>query len=733
MEMLDALITTAKALFRRIGGEPERATVPNAPAQDRDPRKLVTAERSVATGAAPGAVIVTGDKNVISLPTTDGGTGSRRFQLPADIEDFQGREREIEQLLDVLGDSGQAAITAIGGMGGVGKSALAVHVAHRLVEHYPDGQLVVDMGGTSDAPLTPVEAMGKVIHSFDPAVRLPEAPDDVAALYRSTLAGKHALVVLDNAADAAQVRPLTPPPPSGVIITSRRAIVLPGLRSFLLGALSEAEARALLRAILGPDRASAAERDEIARRCGRLPLALRVAGTFLAGHLDWTVGEYLEALADERQRLQRLRVNDDPELDVAASLSLSATQLAREQPELVERWRMLAVFPADFDRAAVAAVCEVSPDQARDELSALVGRSMVLFDQDSGRHRLHDLMRDVARGTYLAEDEAASEQRRQRSARAAARHAAHYLTVLGTARNLYMQRGERITAGLELFDLERRNIEAGQAWAAQHAPESHEAARLCSEYPDAGVYVLNLRQHPRECIAWLEAAVEAAGRLNDRAAEGRHLGNLDTAYGDLGETRRAIGYHEQDLKIARKIGDRRGEGGALSNLGNAYADLGGTRRAIRNHKQALEIMHKIGNRQDEGAVLGSLGNAYADLGKPRRAIEYYEQQLEITCAIGDRRGEGNALGSLGRVYALLGETRCAIGYYEQQWEIGREIGDRRGEGTALCNSALAFHELGDRALAIERMQAALAIFEAIEDPNADRVRATLAEWCGEGG
>ena len=696
------------------------------------PKIEQTGDRAVAAGGdIAGSKVITGDRSVVAdtvqifeAPAPERVISARR-QLPADLADFAGREREVAELEALLsGDGAAASISAIGGMGGIGKSALAVHVAHRLADRYPDGQLVVDMGGTSDAPLEPAAAMARVIHGFEPGARLPEEPDAVAALYRGLLSGKRALIILDNAADGPQVRSLMPPPPCAAIVTSRRAIALDGVRSFNLDALSEGEARDLLAAILGPDRVGVAALAELAGACSRLPLALRVAGSFLNLHRDWTVAEYLAALADERERIRRLRIEGDVELDVFASLGLSVAQLAREQADLGTRWRMLGVFVGDFERAAVAAVWDVPSDEARDGLSALVGRSMVLFDVDAARYRLHDLMRDVARGADLAKaDRAEPDALRER---AAARHAEHYLGVLRSANKLYLQGGDGITAGLALFDLEWRNIEAGQAWAARTAPDDDTAARACGRYPSAGAYVLDLRLHARVRIGWLEAAVGAARRLQDRSLEGNALGNLGNAHKDLGETRHAIELYEQTLEITREIGDRRGEGLTFGNLGLAHADLGETRRAIEFHEQNLEIACEIGDRRSEGAALGNLGIAYAALGETRRAIEFFEQTLEIVREIGDRRGEGNSLGNLGNAYKILGETRRAIEFNEQQLVIAREIGDRQGQGNAFNNLGVAHADLGETHRAIEYTQAALDIFEEIESPNAEKVRAALA-------
>src|SRR5205085_7208593 len=166
---------------------------------------------------------------------------------------------------------------------------------------------------------------------------------------------------------------------------------------------------------------------------------------------------------------------------------------------------------------------------------------------------------------------------------------AHYCDELGKADDLYLKGGEALNQGLVLFDLEWRNIRAGQAYAVARAAEENEAAELCNRFPSSGAYLLHLRQHSRERIEWLKAALIAARQLNRRLDEGAHLGNLGNAHADLGETRRAIELLEQALVIDREIGDRRGEGNALGSLGNAYADLGETRRAIELYEQQLAI------------------------------------------------------------------------------------------------------------------------------------------------
>jgi len=633
-------------------------------------------------------------------------------QLPADLADFTGREDEVRELVALLGEGAAGAtISAIGGMGGVGKTALAVHVAHRVVERYPDGQIVVEMGGTSERPLTPVEAMGQVVHAFQPDMRLPDDPHEVAALYRTILDGRQVLLLLDNAANSAQVRPLVVPAGCGLVVTSRHNISLPGLRHLDLDALPVEEARGLLRTIVGEGRATDEELGRIAGLCGRLPLALRVAGDFLVVHPDWSAAEYAQALADERERLARLKHED---LDVGAALGLSAAQLVRERPDLAARWQMLSVFPAPFERAAVAAVWEVEEGKARDGLSELAARSLVLYEREGGLYRLHDLMRLVAEDAFGYEGgEREVEGERGRLGKAAIRHAAYYLEVGRRANALYEQGGEQVVEGLRLFDGAWPHLRA--AYGRMREREDQAAAQWTSEFPDRVAYVLDLRLPPRDRIPTLEAAVSAARQIGDRGLEGNHLGNLGLAYANLGEVRRAIEYHEQALTMSREIGDRQGEGADLGNLGNAYYRLGEVRRSIGYHEQALAIDREIGNRRGEGADLGSLGNAYAALGEVRRAIEYHEQALAIDREIGDRREEEADLGSLGNAYANLGEMQRAVEYYEQALAIAREIGDQRGEGNALCNLGLAYADLGEMQRAVEYYEQALEIAREIGD------------------
>jgi tetratricopeptide (TPR) repeat protein len=714
---------------------------------------LVTGERAVAIGGdASDVIITTGDQNIVfSFKGADAATvltalssitPTRLHEAPRPPADFTGREDELKELLSAI-EAGGVTISGLQGMGGIGKTALALKLVELLKPRYPDAQFFLDLKGASTQPLAVAEAMAHVVRAYHPTAKLPESEGELRGLYLSVLDGQRALLLMDNAANAEQVEPLIPPAGCLLLVTSRRHFTVPGLEAKNLDTLSAADARDLLVTIAPRIETQATE---IAALCGHLPLALRLAATAIMKYRNLSAADYVQRLRDRQQRLQL----------IDASLSLSYDLLSEA---LRERWRWLAVFPDTFAGYSAAALWELEIDQAQDVLGELMATSLVEWNETSDRYRLHDLARLFADAKLSAEERAVGQKR----------FATHYKDVLAASKELYKEGGESLLRGLALFDLEWGNIQSGHAWVAAQADAADaDVDQLGIAYPDAGAHVLHLRQHSRERISWLDIALATARRLQDRAGEGVALGSLGLAYADLGETRRAIQFHEQALPILREIGDCRGEGAVLGNLGLAYADLGETSRAIQFYEQALPILREIGDRRGEGAVLGNLGLAYYLVGETGRAIQFYEQDLAIAREIGDRRGEGSVLGNLGLAYANLGETHRAIQFheqallidreignhrgegselgnlgnayadlgeitraiqcYEQQLAIVREVGDRRGEGIALWNMSLALDQLGELAQAIQHAEQSLTIREQIEDRNAAKVRAQLAAW-----
>jgi tetratricopeptide (TPR) repeat protein len=674
------------------------------------------------------------------------------FNLPADLADFTGRQSEVDQVREALSREGAVAISGIHGMGGIGKTTLAVHVAHQLAAEgrFRHAQLYLDLKGTDPTPLDPAAALQSLLSPLlGPDPQRPDDVDALAELWRRAIHGKHAVLILDNAAGAAQVRPLLPGCATcAVLVTSRQRFTLPGAGLLDLDPMDPDEARALLQR-LAP-RLDDAGADTIAGLCGRLPLALRVAGNYLHLNDDVSPDRYATLLADEKQRLARLRDPDDRDLDVEAAIALSVAQL---DDEARHAWALLALFPAPFDLAAAAALWEHSEESAAlDQLQALRNRSLVSYDAGTGRYEQHDLLRLAAARELADSAEGEIPAARDRLAR-------HYLAVAREVRDT------------------QHYLDLDPDWPHLRAALEHAAASsdvdLLSDLAYALADYFDARGLARDKITWCQRAADACAAAGRRWDEGGHRGNLGLAYAALGDARQAITQYEQALAIGRKTGDRRMRAHSLGNLGLAYAALGDARQAIEYHQAALPILRKIGERRAEGQVLGNLGTAHARLGETRTAIEQYEQALAIAREIGDRRNEGNWLGNLGAAYAALGEVGQAIaqheqalaiareigdrrgegnhlgnlgiayadlgellpegdrpgaiGYYEQALAIAREIGDRWGEGAHLANLGNAYKILGDPARARECWTQALAIFEAIEDPNAEKVRGWLAE------
>jgi tetratricopeptide (TPR) repeat protein len=721
--------------------------VSDRPAPDEtNPRVTASGDHSVGVGRdVIGSTIIVGDGNVIQPPAYPVATALHQLRAP--VGDFVGREQEIDTLIDALRRESRACII---GMGGIGKTELALFVAERLQDDYPDAQFFINLQGTDDNPRSPQEAMAICIRAFlGPEAKLPEESEQLSHLYRSELSRKRVLLLLDSAADSAQVRSLLPPIGCAVLVTSRQSVALPGMTPLTLHPLTEKEARQLLLEI-APRAEPAVE--QICKLCGYLPLALRAAGSVLAITADLDPVDYAAQLQDEHNRLERIGT-EGVEIDVAASFTLSYARLTSEATRV---FRMLSVFPGTFDATAEEVICA---DAGHVQLSELVRRSVVLYDESTKRYRLHELASLFATAKLRAEERVVGQKL----------FATHYLDVLFASNQLFLEGGESLLRGLALFDLEWANIQAGHACVAVQADAGDvEAAWLGMAYADAGVHVLDLRQHPQEQIRWLKIALATSRLLKDKERECNALGNLGVAYENLGETRLAIRFYEQALAIARDIGDKRSEGASLGNLGIAYVNVGETQRAIEYFEQHLPITRETGDRRAEGETLGNLGSAYMELGETRRAIEFYQRRLFIAREIGDRRGESATLANLGSAYLVLGEIQTAIQSYTQQLAIGRaigdrrhegatlgnlglifanlgkpsqamqfyekalfisrELGDRRGEATDLWNMSLALDQLGERVQAIQHAEQALTIFEQIEDPYAAKVHAKLAEW-----
>ncbi len=563
------------------------------------------------------------------------------------------REQDLQRLRERLKAGGGVAVTAVHGMGGVGKSVLAAAQAHdaQAQQCFPDGVLWATLGPRAKGADAFLLDWG---HALGVDLRQWETTQARCHELQRVLAGQRCLLVVDDVwpgESLAAAKTLWRVRGAGccALCTTRYPDVAKSVQAepLALGVLSEAEALALFAARWGrelnaEERALAAE---VARRVGCLPLAVLLAAARGTGAA--ALAGLVEALRKGQPAAEDLDFSIEATRQESLRLCFDASYDYLHEDDRL-RYRLLGAVPAQtvFGVEEAAVLWEQSEGRCLAALRRLVAHA-VLDGVGEGRWRQHLLLRGDARA-----------------------------------------RAERQKEDL-------RHALLRVVWARED--------------------VWDLAGRWQERLAWLQDDVEAAHTLEDRSREGACLTHLGLVHAALGETRKAIGYYAQALGIVRELRDRHGEGVALGNLGNAYAALGETRQAIGYYEQALGMMREIGDRRSEAADLGNLGNAYAASGETNKALGYYEQALGIAREVGDRRCEGSHLGNLGLAYAALGETRQAIGYYELALEISREIGDRRSEANALCALGLANAALGQAREAVEFYEQALAIHREIGD------------------
>jgi tetratricopeptide (TPR) repeat protein/transcriptional regulator with XRE-family HTH domain len=669
-------------------------------------------------------------------------------QLPPEIADFVGRTRVVTELRGWLdrrpgGAAGKAteaavAVYAISGKAGVGKSALAVHVAHRSAADFPDGQLYANLRGAGVEgvpPLDPGEVLGRFLRAFGvDGSAVPSSVEERAALYRSRLSGRRVLVVLDDARSEAQVRPLLPGNPGcAVLLTSRTRLAgLEGARLLHIDVLDTAPALELLGRIVGEERV-AAEPDAaaaIVAVCGRLPLAVRIAGARLASRPHWPVGRMAALLADERNRLHALAYGD---LDVRASLSLSYGDLGAEQRRLFRRLGLLSAVEVTAWVAGRLLGCPVAHAEAL--LEDLADAQLVdVASQDvtgKMRYRLHDLMR-----AYSCERVYAEEPVHERRA-ALERALGGWLALAEQADRLLPVGpliGEGVPAGwrpeqamadelladpLAWLEAEQAGLLSAirQASAPDLASVSAEAAgRLAETAWRLAVAVTGffwLRGCRDDYRRACELALIGTRRAGNRRGEAWMLTALAWVAVDQLRLDEAGALAEEARLIHRDVRDRRGEAYALLKLAHAHEFCGYLDKAVSELEQAWELYDALGDDHGRAWVLQTLGKVHHKQGRLIEAAADLKYALTACRRTGDRRVEMMALQELGLVHHSLGQPGRATALLLQSLDLSRESGDKFGEGWVL-------QDLGDMRLrqgawreAARALEQALDIFRQL--------------------
>ena len=673
---------------------------------------------AIQEAAARRDVMVAGRDHVIVIGSAGVADPAVPSFLPRDVPGFTGRESELDLLMRLAG-TGRAVVIAIGGTAGVGKTALAVHAAHRLLPEFPDGYLYADLRGYTEGQ--DLAEPGEVLEVFlrrlgVPADEVPATVEERSGLLRQLLASRRILMVLDNARTEAQVRPMLPGAGESMVLVTSRSL-LPGLEAderINLDVLTADEAVAMLAGLAGAARAAdEAAVAEVARLCGRLPLALRIAGQLLAAHPAWPVARLVQMLGGEQDRLAQLGAGD---LQVRAAFEISYRQLAEEDARL---FRLLGLHPGpDFDVPAAAALADTEDEAAEPTLDRLAETYLVTEDT-AGRFRMHDLLRLFARDTCQQTDTPADRDAAQ------ARLVGHYVDLarfLDACLDLRLrpataqaaaQAGRSLPSprqALAIFETERPNLLAILGLAAQRGWDE-QVERLSESMGDSLARLRDLD----DLLTVRQAALAAALHAANTAAEGRALGNLGIAYRELRRFEEAITSFQQSLAVMRETGDRHGEGMALTNLGIAYRELRRFEEAITSFQQSLAVMRETGDRHGEGQALTNLGIAYRELRRFEEAITSFQQSLAIFYETGDRHGEGQTLTNLGIAYRELRRFEEAITSFQQSLAIFYETGDRHGEGMALGNLGIAYRELRRFEEAITSFQQSLAVMRETGD------------------
>ena len=660
------------------------------------------------------------DRTPPDLPGEHPSAVAALAQLPSDTRVFTGRENEVAQLTALVRDLTAAddeavVIVAIDGMAGVGKSALAVRAAHLLADRFPDGQLFLDLHGYSQdlAPLDPADALVSLLTSLQvPPGQIPADPDARAAALRARLAGTRTLILLDNAATEAQVRPLIPG--NGgclVLITSRKQFkALDEAHTLALDVLPQPDAIALLQTLVKPERASTQDAAwlQIAELCGCLPLALRIAAALLRHRPAWTLHHLVGKLS---ATLLEPGSFTDGERDLSAVFNLSYQTLDDAQRVLLRR---LGLVPGpDIDAYAVAALLDTDRARAERLLQGLVDHHL-LSEPAADRYRMHDLVRAYARAQAIAVD---TRTERDQSLGQLLRYYAHTAQSAshvisrhprpqpsgptpGHRPNLRDPKNARTW-----LQTEYPNLDAAFTYAHAHHLDHHTVAL------SAGLAeVLSVKGPWTRALEVHHTAAEAAGRLAQLDAHAAALLDLGRVLQLTGDFPGSMDALDRALRIDREIGDHSGEANALADLGRVLHLAGDFPGAMDALDRALRIDREIGDHSGEANALSALGLVLQVTGDLAGADDAYTQALEIYRETGNRNGEAAALTILGRIRRLTGDLTGAMDALDRALRIDREIGHSRAEANALTDLGRLLQLTGNHTGATSALTKALAVF-----------------------
>jgi DNA-binding SARP family transcriptional activator len=670
-------------------------------------------------------------------------------QLPADTADFTGRQAPVRLLCDALGAQpdearpGAVAISVVTGMGGVGKTALAVHTAHRLRTRFPDGQLFISLQGAT-SPLHPAEVLARILRDLGtPDTAIPASQEERATRYRTLLADRSMLIVADDASDAAQVRPLLPGTNRcAVLVTSRSTLSgLTGAKFLELDALDGHDARALFSAIVGQER-TAAEQDataDVLSSCAGLPLAIRVAAARLASRPNWSIAHLSERLADERTRLTELTAGD---LAVRASFAVSYDALPPGGHDPARVFRLLGL--PRMVTLSLPAIAALAGQPASDMIAALevLTDAHMLESPAANRFQLHDLLRSYA--AELAQCTDSPDERRTATCRMLGWYATTAITAARVLEPSYRLPAIVLTRApatapadpapatprhaLDWFEAERVNLIAAAGHAAElglHLTAVQIAVAMWSFFQRT--------PYPEDSLATSQVGVSSARHLGDDAVLSWALNSLGQAHGVLGHYRDSSRCLTEALHIRQRAGDRAGEAAVLNSLATNLSSQQRHEEALGHLRRALTIYTALGQRPYAAMIMNNIGENLLSLKRHDEALGNLRRALAIRHETGDRYGEGITEAALGDTYLDLSHFECAVGHYRRALAAYQATaGEHLNLASVLYNLGRALESLGRAREAHDAWLTAIPILDRNNDPRATELRACLPGLDGPG-
>jgi tetratricopeptide (TPR) repeat protein/transcriptional regulator with XRE-family HTH domain len=645
-------------------------------------------------------------------------------ELPGLARHFVGREDELA-VLSALADQvagrapGPVVISAIGGTAGVGKTALALQWAHRVAGRFPDGQLYVNLRGYGPGePMTAGEALAGFLRALGvPGLDIPAQTEQRAARYRSLLSGRRVLIIVDNACEAGQVRPLLPAAPDCVtLVTSRDTlaglVARDGAQRVDLDLLPVADAVGLLRALIGSrvDAAPGAAA-ELAARCSRLPLALRVAAEIAALYPDRALADLAGELEDQQQRLDVLDAGQDEDTAVRAVFSWSYRHL---EAGTARAFRLAGLHPGpDLDRYAAAALLGTTAARA-DRLLDALARGYLVQPTRPGRYAMHDLLRGYAR--ELAGRHDGEQERHQALTRlfdyylnAAATAMAVLRPAERTALDAMAQVGapaamNSLGTALTWLDTERTSLHAAVEYMAENGWPG-----LASRMSHVLLWYLDGRGHYPEAVILHGHGRRAARTIADRAAEARALIGLAVVALRQGRYRDGADHYQQALTLFRQVGDTKGMARASCGLGIVHRHQGRYPQAVSRLQQALDLYRAQGDGAGAVLPLGNLGIVALRQGRYPEAADHLQQAVDLARQVGNLDGMAEMLSELGVVARNQGQLRRAASLHRRARTVFRKTGNLTGEAHALNGLGEALLDAGRTGDARAEFAAALGL------------------------